>query len=93
MRREKFSIQNNLDHMPSLMIIQTKKQIHTVYSLDLTKCRRNIMLHNKEDYPVFTVLEKVQPYVETQKIKPGLYSIETSNYFLFVVTDGIIILL
>ena len=54
---------------------------NTVFSLDLNKCRRNEMLHNKEDYPVFTVLDKIEPYVETNKIKPGLYFVESDNYF------------
>ena len=54
---------------------------NNVYSLDLNKCRRNIMLHNKEDYPVFTVLDKVEPYVETDEIQPGIYFVETKNYF------------
>ena len=39
------------------------------------------MLHNKEDYPVFTVLDKVEEYVETEKITQGLYFVESSNYF------------
>ena len=48
---------------------KTKKYMNnTVFSLNLNKCRRNIMLHNKEDYPVFTVLDKIEPYVETKKI-------------------------
>ena len=56
---------------------------NTVFSLDLNKCRRNEMLHNKEDYPVFTVLDKIEPYiyVETDKIQPGIYFVETKNYF------------
>ena len=45
------------------------------------ECRRNIMLHNKENYPVFTVLDKIEPYVETKKIQPGIYFVETANYF------------
>ena len=52
-----------------------------IYSLDINKCRRNIMLHNKEDYPVFTVLDKVEPYVKSKKIKTGVYFVETKNYF------------
>ena len=59
-----------------------KKYINNkIYSLDLNKCRRNNMIHNKEDYPVFTVLDKVEEYVETEKIKPGLYFVESANYF------------
>ena len=68
-------VDNYLDKKP-------KKYIdNKIYSLDLNKCRRNNMLHNKEDYPVFTVLDKVEEYVETEKIKPGLYFVETANYF------------
>ena len=29
----------------------------------------------------FTVLDKIEPYVETNKIKPGLYFVESDNYF------------
>ena len=57
---------------------------HKIYSLDLNKCRRNVMLHNKQDYPVFTVLDKVEPYAlqtNADNIKPGLYFVETTNYF------------
>ena len=37
---------------------------NTTFSLDINKCRRNIMLHNKENYPVFTVMDRIENYVE-----------------------------
>ena len=55
--------------------------ISKIYSLDINKCRRNIILHNNEDYPVFTVLDKVEKYVESKELKTGVYFVETNNYF------------
>ena len=54
---------------------------NTVFSLDINKCRRNIMLHNTENYPVFTVMDRIEKYVEKKKIKVGVYFVETDNVF------------
>jgi len=54
---------------------------NTTFSLDINKCRRNIMLHNKENYPVFTVMDRIEKYVEENKIKVGVYFVETDNTF------------
>ena len=39
------------------------------------------MLHNKENYPVFTVMDRIEKYVEENKIKVGVYFEETDNIF------------
>ena len=54
---------------------------NTVFSLDINKCRRNIMLHNTENYPVFTVMDRIEKYVEKKKMKVGVYFVETDNVF------------
>ena len=52
-----------------------------IYALDINKCRRNIILHNTDDYPVFTVLDKVEKYVKYENLKAGIYFVESNNYF------------
>ena len=39
------------------------------------------MLHNTENYPVFTVMDRIEKYVEKKKIKVGVYFVETDNVF------------
>jgi len=49
--------------------------------IDINKCRRNILLYNKYDYPVYTVLDKPEFYNKKDKIKTGYYYVETNNNF------------
>ncbi len=50
-----------------------------IYSIDINKCRKNILYYGEYDYGVFTVFDKVDEFKGT-KIRPGLYYIETDNY-------------
>jgi len=51
----------------------------TIYSIDINKCRKNILYYGEFDYCVFTVFDKVDEFKGT-KIRPGLYYVETDNY-------------
>ena len=51
----------------------------TLFSIDINKCRKNILYYGEFDYCIFTVFDKVDEFTGT-KIKPGLYYVETDNY-------------
>jgi hypothetical protein len=50
-----------------------------IYSIDINKCRKNILYYGEYNYCVFTVFDKVEEFKGT-KIRPGLYYVETDNY-------------
>ena len=50
-----------------------------IYSIDINKCRENILYYGNYDYCVFTVFDKVDEF-KGNKIRPGLYYIESDNY-------------
>ena len=51
----------------------------TIFTIDINKCRKNILYYGKFDYCIFTVFDKVDEFKGT-KIKPGLYYVESNNY-------------
>ena len=51
-----------------------------LFGIDINKCRKNEMLHNKFNYPLFTVMDKIEIY-NGDYTRPGLYNVETDNYF------------
>jgi hypothetical protein len=53
----------------------------TIYTIDINKCRRNILLNHKYDYCVFNVMDDVEVFDINTEIIEGLYYIETDNYF------------
>jgi 5-methylcytosine-specific restriction enzyme A len=55
---------------------KTKK----LFTIDINKCRRNILLNHKHDYCIFNVMDEPEEYKKT-KIIEGLYYIETDSYF------------
>ncbi len=54
-----------------------KKNIFTV---DINKCRTNILYHNDESFCVFSVLDDVKPFTG-DNIEAGLYFIKSTNTF------------
>lgn len=59
---------------------------HKLFHLDMSKCRRNILLHLKENnikFPVFTTLDVPQPFNQDDDIKEGFYFIKSQNYLPF----------
>lgn len=53
------------------------------YYIDVNKCRRNILLHMKEngyDLPVFTCMDEPEKFT-VQYIAPGFYFVECNQYF------------
>jgi hypothetical protein len=51
-----------------------------LFGFDINRCRKNCMYYNKFDYPLFTVMDKVEDY-RNDCSKPGLYYVECSQYF------------
>ena len=49
--------------------------------IDINKTRRNILIYNEDKLPVYTVMDKVEEFKESDEIKTGMYYIETNNYF------------
>jgi hypothetical protein len=52
---------------------------HTIFTIDINKCRKNILYYGKFDYCVFTVLDKVEEF-KGATIRPGFYYVESDNY-------------
>ncbi len=63
--------------------------VRTLFSIDIYKCRKNILHYGDFDYCIFTVFDKIDEFKGT-KIQPGLYYVETIIKCLCVVMDGII---
>jgi 5-methylcytosine-specific restriction enzyme A len=51
-----------------------------LFTIDINKCRRNILLNHKHDYCIFNVMDDPEEYKDS-KIIEGLYYIETDSYF------------
>jgi hypothetical protein len=51
-----------------------------LFTIDINKCRRNILLNHKHDYCIFNVMDEPEEYKES-KIIEDLYYIETDSYF------------
>ena len=51
-----------------------------VHKIDHTKCRRNLVMHSKFDFPMFSVMDYPTQY-DGSSIKCGFYFVESSNYF------------
>ena len=51
-----------------------------IFTIDINKCRRNILLNNKDDYCIFNVMDEPKTLNVKSPIFEGLYYIETDNY-------------
>ena len=51
-----------------------------LFGFDINRCRKNCMYYNKYDYPLFTVMDKVEEFKGCTS-KPGLYYVECKSYF------------
>jgi 5-methylcytosine-specific restriction protein A len=51
-----------------------------IFTIDINKCRRNILLKNKHDYCIFNVMNEPKTFNLKSPIFEGLYYIETDNY-------------
>ena len=51
------------------------------FKADMRKCRRNILLNSKYEFPVYSVMDIPKPF--SGIVKCGMYFIETSNIFPF----------
>ena len=60
--------------------VSTEKDPVVDASLDMIKCRRNIAMYSKFDFPCYSVLDNITVY-KGSSIKCGNYYIETKNYF------------
>jgi hypothetical protein len=54
-----------------------------VCKIDVNKCRRNLLYYSKFEFPVFSVMDSVSEFKETNTIKVGSYYVETENTFPF----------
>jgi hypothetical protein len=62
--------------------LKEKKGDDEVKMIDFNKMRRNIVLNNIYDYPVYSVMDGPKIY-KGDEIKPGNYFVNTNNYFPF----------
>lgn len=54
----------------------------TLHKIDHAKCRRNLVMHGKYDFPQFSVMDYPSTY-DGQDIKVGVYYVKTENYYPF----------
>jgi 5-methylcytosine-specific restriction endonuclease McrA len=52
-----------------------------IFTIDINKCRRNILLNHKYDYCVFNVMDDPKEFNINMEIREGLYYIESDNFF------------
>jgi 5-methylcytosine-specific restriction enzyme A len=62
-----------------------------LFTIDINKCRRNILLNHKHDYCIFNVMDEPEVFESSRLLAPasnektkiieGLYYIETDSYF------------
>ena len=61
--------------------IPLKLNASHVYHFDVNRCRTNCMYYSDYDYPVFTVMDQVQPYEYLDKhTSPAKFYVETTQY-------------
>ena len=58
--------------------LNENKENKKVFSIDINKCRKNILYNQKYEYPIFTVMDSVTEYCGQSGT--GLYYIESDNY-------------
>ena len=56
-----------------------KGRSKTIYTIDINKCRKNILYYGDLDYAVFTVFDQPTEFKDPF-IVPGLYYVESDNY-------------
>jgi len=64
--------------------IEKKAKRHQIFNIDINKCRRNIVLFLKQnniEIPVFTCMDDIEEYRQSDSVKPGFYFVESKNYF------------
>jgi len=66
---------------PLIEKIPKKLNATKIYNIDINKCRKNILYYCKDAYPLFTVMDK--PDIYKGQNEPGLYYVETEQYFPF----------
>ena len=54
-----------------------------IHKIDMNKCRRNILYYSKFEFPVFSVMDTVEEFNESDSINVGSYYVETDNTFPF----------
>ncbi len=55
--------------------INKNKENKKLFTIDINKCRRNILFYEKYDFPIFTVMDSVEKYIGQSGA--GLYYIES----------------
>ena len=61
--------------------IRESKKDKKIFTIDINKCRRNILLNHKHDYCSFNVMDDPEVFRGEDLIIEGLYYIETDSYF------------
>ena len=79
----------------SYVFVEQLEQTHMdvkIFTIDINKCRRNILLNHKYDYCVFNVMDDPKEFNINMEIREGSYYVDTNNYGPLRETGGIIIL-
>ena len=54
-----------------------------IYNIDINRCRKNQLYYSKYNFPLFTVMDQREVFKSDTIKKPGLYYVETEQYFPF----------
>jgi len=79
----------------SYAFVEQVQQTHMdekIFTIDINKCRINILLNHKYDYCVFNVMGDPKEFNINMEIREGSYYVDTNNYGPLRETGGIIIL-
>ena len=61
--------------------VPVTQDLQNMYKVDMRKCRRNLTYHSNYKFPVYCVMDTVQPF--SGKIRCGFFFVETQNTFPF----------
>ena len=62
--------------------VKYSKKNDLIFKIDMNKSRKNAMYYSQFNYPLFTVMDNVKPFIKNMNYKkPGLYFIESEIYF------------
>lgn len=72
--KQKYSNHNNINTFEK----HSKNWYTNIHSLDLCKCRRNIMMHSPYEWPVYSCLDNIEKYDKNYPLKCGMYYVSVN---------------
>ena len=54
---------------------------YIIFTIDINKCRKNILFYSKHNYPVFTCMDEIKQFNKDNYKKCGWFYVETKQFF------------